>query len=60
VEYPGTPAPAPVSKLHIRMSKTPPAIRHRAPTLGEHTDNIMRELGYDDGTIADLHEKRVI
>jgi crotonobetainyl-CoA:carnitine CoA-transferase CaiB-like acyl-CoA transferase len=42
------------------MSKTPPAIRHRAPTLGEHTDNIMRELGYDDGTIADLHENRVI
>jgi len=60
VEYPGTPGPAPLSKLHIRMSKTPPAIRFRAPTLSEHTDDIMRDLGYDDTTIADLHEKRVI
>jgi len=60
VDYPGTPKPAPMSKLHIRLSKTPADIRMRAPTLGEHTDDIMRDLGYDDATIADLHEKRVI
>jgi crotonobetainyl-CoA:carnitine CoA-transferase CaiB-like acyl-CoA transferase len=60
VEYPGTPSAAPVAKLHIRLSKTPATIRHRAPTLGEHTDEIMRELGYGDGAIAELHEKRVI
>lgn len=60
VDYPGTPKPAPMSKLHIRLSKTPADIRMRAPTLGEHTDDIMRDLGYDDVTIAELHEKRVI
>jgi crotonobetainyl-CoA:carnitine CoA-transferase CaiB-like acyl-CoA transferase len=60
VDYPGTDSPAPVAKLHIRLSKTPASIRMRAPTLGEHTNDIMRDLGYDDGTIAELHEKRVI
>ena len=60
VDYPGTPGPAPLAKLHIRMSKTPAGIRMRAPTLGEHTNNIMRDLGYDDATIAALREKRVI
>ncbi|MDE0942624.1 MAG: CoA transferase [Alphaproteobacteria bacterium] len=60
VEYPGTDKPAPVVKLHVRLSKTPASIRMRAPTLGEHTDDIMRDLGYDDGAIAELHEKRVI
>ena len=60
VDYPGTPGPIPMSKLHVRLSKTPASIRMRAPTLGEHTDEIMRDLGYDDATIADLRQKRVI
>ncbi|HJM93270.1 MAG: CoA transferase [Alphaproteobacteria bacterium] len=61
VDYPGTPSPAPMSKLHVRFSKTPAdTIRMRAPTLGEHTDEVMHELGYDDATIAELREKRVV
>jgi crotonobetainyl-CoA:carnitine CoA-transferase CaiB-like acyl-CoA transferase len=61
VDYPGTPSPAPMSKLHVRFSKTPAdTIRMRAPTLGEHTDEVMHELGYDDAAIAELREKRVV
>ncbi len=60
VEYPGTSKPIPMSKLHVRLSKTPAAIRRRAPTLGEHTADIMHELGYDDDAIAELREKRVV
>lgn len=60
VEYPGTPSPAPMSKLHVRLSKTPADIRMRAPTLGEHTDEVMHELGYDDAAIAAFREKRVV
>jgi crotonobetainyl-CoA:carnitine CoA-transferase CaiB-like acyl-CoA transferase len=28
--------------------------------LGEHTDEILAELGYDDNEIAALRQKRVI
>ena len=49
------------SLVHFdHSSETPGEIRHRAPTLGEHTDEIMRELGYSDEVIADLHEQRII
>jgi formyl-CoA transferase len=30
------------------------------PTLGEHTDGILRELGYDDAAIADLRRENVV
>jgi crotonobetainyl-CoA:carnitine CoA-transferase CaiB-like acyl-CoA transferase len=30
----------------------PPAQHRRAPHLGEHTDTVLRDLGYDDERIA--------
>ena len=32
----------------------------RAPLLGEHTDEILRELGCDEAKIKDLHAKQVV
>ena len=32
----------------------------RAPLLGEHTDEILRELGCDEAKIKELHEKQVV
>ena len=58
--YPGAEKAAPVMDTPFSLSKTPPSVRHRAPTLGEHTDVIMQELGYDDADIKDLRSKRVI
>lgn len=29
-------------------------------TIGQHTDALLREIGYDDVRIADLHSKRVV
>ena len=60
IDFPGLHKPAPVAVTPIRMSRTPPTIRHRAPTLGEHTNAILEELGYDDATIARLRTARVI
>ena len=44
----------------MRLSQTPGAIRHRAPTLGEHTDAILTEIGYGASEIAALREQQVI
>jgi crotonobetainyl-CoA:carnitine CoA-transferase CaiB-like acyl-CoA transferase len=30
------------------------------PELGEHTDEILRDMGYDDARIAGLRDRKVI
>jgi len=60
VEFPGAPRPAPIAKVPVWLSETPGSIRHRAPTLGEHTDEILAELGYAPPAIAALREAGVI
>ena len=59
-EFPGAPRPAPIAKVPVWLSETPGSIRRRAPLLGEHTDQILTELGYDKAAIAALRDKGVI
>lgn len=45
----------------IRMSETPVSYRRPPPTLGQHTDEVMRELlGMDDGELEKLRLGGVI
>ena len=60
IDFPGAPKPAPIAKVPVWLSQTPGSIRRRAPLLGEHTDQILAELGYDPQAIAMLREKRAI
>ena len=60
LEYPGLSAPAPVMRTPVELSETPGEIRSRAPTLAEHTDEIMEELGYSESDIQALKGKRII
>jgi crotonobetainyl-CoA:carnitine CoA-transferase CaiB-like acyl-CoA transferase len=60
VEYPGAPKPVPVADTAVRLSKTPGAIRHRAPMLGEHTDEVLGGLGYDAEQIRALRAANVV
>jgi formyl-CoA transferase len=44
----------------IIMSRTPSHIRTPPPLMGEHTDEILHELGYADERIAELRAAEVI
>ena len=60
LDYPGLPAAAPVGRVPLSMSLTHGGIRHRAPLLGEHTDRILAELGYEPAAIAGMRERGVV
>ncbi|WP_353234510.1 CaiB/BaiF CoA-transferase family protein [Diaphorobacter ruginosibacter] len=44
----------------IRMSATPVAYRNAPPALGQHTEEVLREMGLDDAAIARLKDKKVV
>lgn len=41
----------------VKMSATPPAVRLPPPLLGQHTDEVLGELGLDEAAIVSLREK---
>jgi crotonobetainyl-CoA:carnitine CoA-transferase CaiB-like acyl-CoA transferase len=60
VDYPGLPSAAPVARAAVRLSQTPGEIAARPPKLGEHTDLVLTDIGYDAAEIAALREKGVV
>ncbi len=52
--------PARVSGGPINFEKTPGRIQRAAPMLGEHTEEALKELGYDNEKIADLRKAGAI
>jgi crotonobetainyl-CoA:carnitine CoA-transferase CaiB-like acyl-CoA transferase len=60
VDYPGAPMPVPLANPAVQLSATPGSIRRRAPTLGEHTDEILKELGYSETEVQALRAARAV
>ena len=44
----------------VELSRTPWSVRSASPEPGEHTDDVLRELGYGDAEIANLREQKVV
>lgn len=60
VPFPGAPHDVPIIQTPFRLSATPGVIRRRAPLLGEHTDEILDEIGYTTADIAGLKDRQVV
>jgi crotonobetainyl-CoA:carnitine CoA-transferase CaiB-like acyl-CoA transferase len=44
----------------IKFSENVASVRTPPPVLGQHTDAILSEIGYDRAAIAALREKRIV
>jgi formyl-CoA transferase len=60
VEYPGVQGPIPLVKAPVFLSRTPSSIERPPPRLGEHTDEILREIGYTPERVAQLREQGIV
>ena len=60
VNYPNSPESAPIATHPIRFSKTKVAPFTRAPTLGEHTTEVLQSIGYSIDQIHAFKEHGII
>jgi crotonobetainyl-CoA:carnitine CoA-transferase CaiB-like acyl-CoA transferase len=44
----------------VQMQRTPPRICSAAPEHGQHTDEILAELGYSEADIARFHQQEIV
>lgn len=55
-EFPGSATPLVIAGTPVKMSETPGAVRRRAPLVGEHSEAVFSEFGFDAAEIAALRE----
>ena len=46
--------------LPMRLSENPTSIDRHPPLLGEHTDEVLGELGFDEAAIAELRTEEIV
>jgi crotonobetainyl-CoA:carnitine CoA-transferase CaiB-like acyl-CoA transferase len=46
--------------LPVKLSATPGRMRMAPPVLGQHTTEVLRELGFNEASIADLALERIV
>jgi crotonobetainyl-CoA:carnitine CoA-transferase CaiB-like acyl-CoA transferase len=60
VEVPDGPATSTLLASPVDFRGTPAAVRSMPPRLGEHTDDVLSELGRSHGEIAELRESGAV
>jgi crotonobetainyl-CoA:carnitine CoA-transferase CaiB-like acyl-CoA transferase len=58
--FAGSSRPVPVASPAVRLSRSPGEIRHGAPAIGQHTDEILREHGYSQDEIDAFRSAGVV
>lgn len=59
VDFPGI-GKAPVAATPVKLHATPGSVRMRPPILGEHTDEVLDELGYSASEITALKQSGAV
>jgi CoA:oxalate CoA-transferase len=59
IDHPGH-GPVRMTGFPVRLSETPARLRHPAPALGEHTDQVLQGLGYSADRIAALRTNGIV
>jgi formyl-CoA transferase len=52
--------PMQVVNQAVALSRTPNRIASATPEKGEHTDDVLHDLGYDSARIADLRRRKIV
>ena len=60
ISYPTAVKDIPISQFPVSMTASPGTIRQRSPELGEHTDELLAELGFSSSEIEDLRSDRIV
>jgi crotonobetainyl-CoA:carnitine CoA-transferase CaiB-like acyl-CoA transferase len=68
VKHLGMAAPVPHATLGdievvnqaVKLSRTPSKIAHPTPEKGEHTEEVLKEYGYDDKSIAGFRARKIV
>lgn len=59
IEHPNVPN-LKVPAFPVKFSETKPLVRYAPPLLGEHSEEVLRSIGYSDEKIRELIENKVI
>ncbi|MBI2802701.1 MAG: CoA transferase [Gammaproteobacteria bacterium] len=60
VEHPGLDRLIAIAGIPVKMTETPGRIERRAPLVGEHTDDILAEIGIDATRVAQLRKQHAV
>jgi crotonobetainyl-CoA:carnitine CoA-transferase CaiB-like acyl-CoA transferase len=60
VPHPGLDHEVQIAGVAVKMTETPGKVRHRAPILGEHTDEYLKSIGCNACEIARLRAGKIV
>ncbi len=60
MKFSGSGKPVPIANTPLHLSASPSELRRSAPALGEHTAEVLSELGFSSEEIESFRKMKVI